>query len=266
MKTFFPYYGSKYNAVKKYQEPVHDTIIEPFAGSACYAVRHHDKVRKVILYDINPVVAGVWRYLIKATPKDIMDLPYKLEDVMNLNKLNISEEEKNLIGFWLVRGSSTPNMIPSKWMMTYVGGEEKKYTGSFWGEEVRKRIADQVPLIKEWEIYEESYKGCDNIEATYFVDPPYSTPPGKSYKCPLKPEDFKELGEWCESRKGQVIVCEQETANWLDFQVLGKLQSLNKRYDKSSEVVWYNLKKEDYEKELKNRKSNIKFLKDNNYW
>ena len=32
--------------------------------------------------------------------------------------------------------------------------------------------------------------------------------------------NFKELGEWCIGRNGQVIVCENSKADWLDFKPL----------------------------------------------
>lgn len=68
-----PYYGSKASLADKYLPPVHDVIVEPFAGSAGYASMYAD--HKVILIDRNPVVAGIWRYLIAATPDQIMALP-----------------------------------------------------------------------------------------------------------------------------------------------------------------------------------------------
>ena len=32
--------------------------------------------------------------------------------------------------------------------------------------------------------------------------------------------DFTSLGEWCLERQGQLIVCENEGADWLQFQPL----------------------------------------------
>jgi len=36
----FSYYGSKKKIVKYYPEPVHDVIIEPFAGAAWYSLEY----------------------------------------------------------------------------------------------------------------------------------------------------------------------------------------------------------------------------------
>ena len=48
MRPFFGFYGGKWrDAPKHYPFPEHDTIVEPFAGSAGYSVRYSD--RNVIL-------------------------------------------------------------------------------------------------------------------------------------------------------------------------------------------------------------------------
>jgi hypothetical protein len=47
--------------------------VEPFAGSAAYATLHHD--RDVILVEIDPAVAELWRYLVRAKASEIRRLP-----------------------------------------------------------------------------------------------------------------------------------------------------------------------------------------------
>ncbi len=60
LRPFFGYYGGKWrDAIKHYPEPQHDTIVEPFAGSAGYSLRYAN--RKVILCEIDPVLASVWQ-------------------------------------------------------------------------------------------------------------------------------------------------------------------------------------------------------------
>ena len=46
------------------------------------------------------------------------------------------------------------------------------------------------------------------------------------------------MGEWCQTRQGQIIVCEQEPADWLQFEhhVSAKAQS----NDEKSELIWTN--------------------------
>jgi hypothetical protein len=50
------------------------------------------------------------------------------------------------------------------------------------------------------------------------------------------------LKEWCKTRDGQVIVCENEGADWLPFSPVAKRRGITGRYQKSSatEVVWVN--------------------------
>lgn len=48
----FSYYGSKSKLVNLYPEPLHDTIIEPFAGSARYSLKYWDKDIYLIEKDI----------------------------------------------------------------------------------------------------------------------------------------------------------------------------------------------------------------------
>lgn len=96
------------DALKHYPEPRHATIVEPFAGSAGFALRYAD--RKVILCEIDPVLAAVWRYLIRVKAKEILSIPD------------------------LAPGESVDDL--------------KISPGSFWGNRVRQTIASQVDAIR----------------------------------------------------------------------------------------------------------------------
>ena len=76
MKPFFQFYGGKWRAAKYYPAPKYDTIIEPFAGSAGYSLRYYKK--RVILVDINPTIVTLWKYLISATPTDILSYYWRI--------------------------------------------------------------------------------------------------------------------------------------------------------------------------------------------
>lgn len=227
LKPFFCYFGGKWRAAKHYPSPEHDRIIEPFAGAAGYSLRHY--THEVILYDVDPAIYGVWQYLINVTPEEIRKLPLEVDHVDNFK---IPQEAKWLIGFWLNKGSVSPSLTPSSWMRSGVR------PNSYWGETIRDRIAQQVTKIKHWKIVKESYKDAEDTEATWFVDPPYQGECGKFYR--YKIEEYKELGDWCRRRKGQVIVCERDGADWLPFQLLAEIKttpgSRGKSYSK--EVVW----------------------------
>src|SRR3546814_17471923 len=69
----FPFYGSKYRSITRYPVPRFDRIIEPFAGSASYSIWHG--ARDVVLVEKDPIIAGLWRYLISVSPDEVRRLP-----------------------------------------------------------------------------------------------------------------------------------------------------------------------------------------------
>lgn len=238
LKPFFSYYGAKYRAARLYPIPTYKTVVEPFAGSAGYAVRHAD--RSVVLVERYNVVAEVWRWLIAATPDDVRKLPLKFDDVASVDA---PQGARWLMGFWLSRGGSSPATAPSKWM------REGKWPECFWGARVRERIASQVDAIKHWSVIEGSYEEATNIPATWFIDPPYQAKAGRSYR--HNSLDFSALGDWCRTRVGQVIVCEGAGADWLPFEdVIGntKVMSGAGRRGTFKEVAW--IKDNQYEDAL----------------
>ena len=103
LQLFFTYFGGKWRIAQHYPYPKYDTIIEPFAGSAGYSLHYPE--RKIILCDIDPIICGVWDYLIKSSESDILALPTVIEDT---RLLNVCQEAKWLIGFWLNKGSISP--------------------------------------------------------------------------------------------------------------------------------------------------------------
>jgi site-specific DNA-adenine methylase len=68
-----PYYGAKHSIARKYPPPEYPTIIEPFAGSAAYSSLYSD--REIILIDKDPIIAGIWKWLIGASEDEILELP-----------------------------------------------------------------------------------------------------------------------------------------------------------------------------------------------
>lgn len=216
----FPFYGAKRKIVKYYPKPIYDTIIEPFAGSAGYSQEYYDK--NVILIEIDKKIYSTWKYLIECSPQDILNLPI-LKKGENLNNFNLlSIEEKYLLGFFLNPGSSTPKKSPGKFCK--------------WDENARLKLSENIKKIKHWKIYNNSYEEAPDIEATYYIDPPYEIQ-GKWYMHNNKSIDYQKLGEWCQTRKGQVVVCENVGATWLPFEHLVELKG---QKHKNTEVVWLN--------------------------
>jgi hypothetical protein len=229
MRPFFGFYGGKWrDAVKYYPTPHHGRIVEPFAGSAGYSLRYAD--RDVILGERDPIIASVWEYLIRATPKDILSIPDVPTDG-SVDDLGVCQEARWLVGFWMNRGASRPRKKPSKWM------REGLRPGSFWGDRVRTTIAAQVEQIRHWKIYFCSWEDLPvSGDATWFVDPPYQLA-GKHYRYGSESIDYTDLGAWCRTLPGQVIVCENKGADWMPFRPLAstKTTRANRR---SEEVVW----------------------------
>ena len=79
-----------------------------------------------------------------------------------------------------------------------------------------KQISKALYKIRHWDIRLGCYSEIQNEEATWFVDPPYQFG-GGAYVESNKNINFNELREWCLSRNGQVIVCENTKADWMRF-------------------------------------------------
>lgn len=206
LKPFWCYYGGKWRSAPRYPAPRHDTIVEPFAGAAGYATRYAD--RRVVLVEADPIVAELWRWLIHTPEAEVLALP--LEVPATVRDLGLAPGPSALIGFWLNKGAAAPMQTPSRWMRSGVR------PASFWGREVRDRIASQVGAIRHWIVIEGTYSDAPDVEATWYVDPPYQRA-GVHYRRRLVPAEYPALGAWCRSRRGQVIACEEVGADWLPF-------------------------------------------------
>lgn len=232
LRPFFSFYGGKWRIAPKYPLPLYDTVIEPFAGSAGYAIRHH--TRNVILVERAPKIAATWRFLMNSTPADIIRLP-DVEDGQTVDDLNVCEEAKYLIGWWLNHATTAPRKSPSKWMR--LRGKLKK---GYWGREIRGRIAQQIPLIRHWRLIEGNYFDAPDVEATWFIDPPYQDG-GEQYVFSSNQIDYAELARWCWGTKGQTMVCERLGATWLPFVHLTDARTISSRNGtrECSEALWY---------------------------
>lgn len=274
----FSYYGSKSKIVHLYPPPMFPTIVEPFAGSARYALRYAD--RKVILNDLDPTIAGIWRYLIhEATPERIAQLP-ELKVGERLDSIPwLTDEERDLMGFSVQFGVYTPRITVSeeggkrkeiaamkRRILERLGGDPTNYLtmaekdllgfGVNFGAatpcvqqtegakrdlaRLKRRLKTNVNSIKHWRILSKTYDELPDIEATWFIDPPYCGPAGRCYK--YNKIDYEDLADWCRTRKGQVIVCEGAGAEWLPFRPLGTTANGSKR-SLSAEKWWSNYRR-----------------------
>jgi len=237
LKPFFTFYGGKWRAAPHYPPPEFATVIEPFAGAAGYSVRHHE--RRVTLIERDPLIAATWRYLIRSSPQEILALP-DIAVGQTTDDLPICPEARLLVGWWVNGGSATPKKSLGQWARRMRTGEAGTKGGMLvWGQRVRERLASQVDAIKHWRIAEGDWSTAPDIEATWFIDPPYIDA-GKYYRFGPDRIDFAALAEWCRSRRGQVIVCENVGATWLPFRPWRKIKASERAGGRpfSDEAIW----------------------------
>jgi hypothetical protein len=208
MRPFFSYFGSKHNLARHLGPPRRPLVIEPFAGSACYSL--YWNVRRAILVDIDPIIAGIWRYLIRVSPEEILSLPWRLDRCEELPP-NIPQEARDLIGFWLDRGMARPVSRRSNWAR-----QPQSWT-KVWSRTIQLRIASQLHRIRDWQVIEGDYHDAPDVEAHWHIDPPYQIA-GHGYVCNSSQLDYAALAAWCRSRPGFVQVCENRGADWLPFE------------------------------------------------
>jgi hypothetical protein len=227
VRPFFPYYGSMWNRARHFPAPQHDVVNEPFAGGAGYSLFYD--CRRVNLFDVDPVVCGVWDYLLGADPPEIMALPEMPEVGDSVDNYALPQEAKWLIGFWLNRGSATPK----KSRTAYSARTDRAQLN--WSRKAKERIVSQLPMIEEgWTITEGDYTRAPNEDATWLIDPPYADK-GKHYRFPLT--DFGRLAAWVRTRPGLVMVCEQEGADWLPFARMGSFKSTTGRTEEVAYIA-----------------------------
>jgi hypothetical protein len=215
------YYGSKSKLIDLYPKPKNDLIIEPFAGSARYALKYYDK--DVLLVDKYDKLVKLWKWLQTCSINDIKSLPEpKLGETIERYMFDC-DEQFWLMGFMVQDGVSSPRKTVSKFGQR--GLKTKK-----------KNIYNNLFKIKHWQIKLGSYDEVQNEKATWFIDPPYQYG-GEYYVKSNKNIDFTNLANWCKTRNGQIIVCENTKANWLPFIPMIKFNGL---IHQTTEAIWCN--------------------------
>lgn len=202
-----------------YPEPRFPVIIEPFAGSAAYSLHGDRWRRRVILFERDPKVAEIWDWLIhKATPEDILQLP----------GLQVGEKTSS---FLAILHSA------SKRAFSYKTIKVTTHLACAWKASL-PYIAKNLHKIRHWEIHNRDYRDAPNLEATWFIDPPYQGDAGTGYRYGSPLLDYSDLSSWCQNRKGQTIVCESGSATWLPFRPL--LEQKARAGKRNLESVWTN--------------------------
>lgn len=223
----FGYFGTKRRLAPTYPVPTHELIVEPFAGAAAYSMLHAH--HEVLLIDADPNVISVWHYLQAATPAELELLPDLEGNADDGYRYPITDCEDPR--YWLMRWSagnqhnSSPNVPGSR-------------MAAVWPT-VRARLGRNVHRVRHWDIRLGTYTDAPDVAATWYIDPPYQHFGGSgNYTVSADLLDFTELGQWCMARRGQLIVTEQEPADWLPFEV--HTANLNAGGDLVTELIYTN--------------------------
>jgi hypothetical protein len=198
----FPYFGDKKTLSGKYPPPTHDTLIEPFCGAAYYSLRHWD--RSVWINDKNPVITEIWKYLQKASPESIARLRMPRPGQLIADLPGFSEVERDLIGYLCAANDSRPRRRPPSF-------KGRWFSPAKWQSRIAY-IAENLHKVRHWTITNLDYLDLPDRKGSWFVDAPYQVTEHQ-YTC--RPDDYAVLGEWCRNLRGQVIVCENDLADWL---------------------------------------------------
>jgi len=227
----FYYYGAKSKFAPRYAPPAHRTVIEPFAGAAGYSVHHlvEGNIDQAILVEKDYRVFFLWNRLLAMTPEEVLDM----------REPEAGEYTDDF--FWMTCAAS--NALAKTDGFTFSARAATK-TGS-----LKRRVARLLPYVKDRVtlIYGD-YTDAPDVEATWFIDPPYQVMSGMHDKsrgngyargCDARSMDYSELAEWCLERRGQVTICEAEGADWLPFtRLFVPHNTLGQRL--GYEVVWGN--------------------------
>lgn len=206
----FSYYGAKTKIVKHYPHPEYGKIVEPFAGSARYSLRHYEL--DIELYETYIKPFKIWEYLIQASRRDILSLPnLKVGDDIRLFT-QLSDAERWLIGYQLGRGAARPSCIVNERCR--------------WNVE-KHRIAADVEKIKHWKIYNTDGMAHDWNNATYFVDPPYMV---QKHGYNHGKVDYNVIAQKINDGNAHFIVCGNADDTWLNFKPLVEMHGTNKTH------------------------------------
>ena len=206
--SIFSYYGGKSKLAPKYPKPIGDVVVEPFCGGASYSLLYYR--REIFINDKDPVTASVWRFLLQPDALDWIErfVPKVVEVQTPVSE--IFDEQLHPGLFSLMRCLAAQGVM---------GTRDVRLRVSPWGARDWSKAVAQlqywIPKISHWKFSSGDYTEVENREATWFVDPPYANAAGSIYR--TNDVDYGVLADWCRSRKGQVIVCENDGATWLPF-------------------------------------------------
>jgi site-specific DNA-adenine methylase len=214
----FYYYGRKKQIAKYYPAPDYDTIIEPFAGAAAYSLYKNNWEKRVILVEKDKKVFDIWNWLIHSATVD---------EIKKMPELKIGEKSSKFL-----------HIVHAATKMAFHFKTIKVTPVLARNWEISKRVlTENLYKIKHWEIIWGDFEDSPDIEATWFIDPPYRGESGMGYRFSSKMINYNQLAEWTKKRKGEIIFCEGEQADYLPFRPLVELKGVAGKISK--EVIYY---------------------------
>jgi hypothetical protein len=238
-KSVFSYYGGKSKVIDLYPEPKHELIIEPFAGAAAYAFRWGRKSsgRSVWINDIDPITGSIWQFLLSPDAGEWIQQHWPpavqpggtyrsyLPDRSPTGLIELFRAEAN-------QGTQGARSVHD--IITSMGAKCWPRT--------KGKLLEIIPEISHWRFTQRDYREIHPVDATYFIDPPYSNPAGDWYRFGTRQMDYEALSEWTLGLPGFKIVCENVGAQWLPFRELPHRRPVGiiGRYHKGGqrEAVW----------------------------
>ena len=178
-------------------------------------------LRRVVLVEKDNRVAALWRRLLSMEPSELLEL-------------RVPEAGERTTDFLLMCLSASQGVARSRSLIVNPRMRELAPAAL-------RRMAEILPEAQaKIEVIEGDYTLAPDIEATFFVDPPYSDQRarrGYADGCDAQATDYGALAAWCKRRQGQVIVCEHMGAQWLPFERLSSRLAGDRRFH--AEAVWY---------------------------
>ena len=214
----FYYYGRKKKLAKFYPQPKYDTLIEPFAGSAAYSLHGDNWQKNVILIEKDERIYKIWKWFIEeATEQDILNLPDLKEGDYTSDFLQILHMVTK--GAFVRKKVKVTKIMERNWRIN------------------KPAMAKNLYKVKHWQIINGDYSDAPDVEATWFIDPPYFSDAGMGYNHNCKDINYGDFTDFILSRKGEVICCDCEEADYLPFESLVELSAVAGK--KSKEMIFY---------------------------
>jgi hypothetical protein len=198
--------------------------VEPFAGSAAYAVHHRLDVDRVVLVERDERVVALWHRLLASSVDELLAM------------------QTPVAGGW-----------SSDLLVAFAAGRTTRDTPEEFQVSPRmaqrfrpmiERVARVLDECKHFEVHGGDYTIAPDLSATWFIDPPYQYRSGRwdrtrggRYLYSNRDIDFAALGAWSQTRQGQVIVCEQFGSDWLPWN--GGRLARDNTHTPYGEVWWH---------------------------